>query len=152
MSKPQILYVAVSGIEAAPQGSKKHVGRGRLVETCKRLKPWRRAVAEAARVQMNDQKLPIFDVPVDVQLLFRFNRPKSHFRTNGDLRPNAPKHYFVKKNDIDKITRSTLDALVMGGALKDDCLVVRLIAEKRYCHLFEPPGVLITVSTLPDRP
>jgi crossover junction endodeoxyribonuclease RusA len=118
------------------------------VEVCKRLKPWRQAVANATKVQMRDQRLVTFDVPVDVQIIFRFKRPKSHFRANGDLRSNAPQHYFVKKNDIDKVCRSTLDALVMGGALKDDCLVVRLIAEKRYCALFEPPGALLTVSTL----
>ena len=27
----------------------------------------------------------------------------------------------------------------------DDCLVVRLVADKRYCFLHEPPGALITV-------
>jgi hypothetical protein len=31
MSLRQNLYVSVLNIEAAPQGSKKHVGRGRLV-------------------------------------------------------------------------------------------------------------------------
>lgn len=35
---------AVFGLPA-PQGSKRHVGEGRMVESSKRVKPWRRQVA-----------------------------------------------------------------------------------------------------------
>ena len=38
----------VVGLPAA-QGSKRHVGNGVMVESSKALKPWRSAVAEAAR-------------------------------------------------------------------------------------------------------
>ena len=67
--------------------------------------------------------------------------------TNGQLKAAAPKHCTVMKNDIDKCCRSTLDGLT-GTAFADDCLVVSLIAEKRYCFGSEPPGALITVTPL----
>ena len=35
--------------DPAPQGSKSHVGNGVMIESSKRVKPWRRQVAAAAR-------------------------------------------------------------------------------------------------------
>ena len=41
--------ITVEGIEAAPQGSKRHVGRGIMIESSKRVKPWR----DAVRIEAN---------------------------------------------------------------------------------------------------
>jgi crossover junction endodeoxyribonuclease RusA len=139
------VHIAVNGIDPAPQGSKRHVGNGRMVEASKRVKPWRQAVAASAQQQMREQKCSLITGACSVSIEFRFKRPKSHFTTNGQLKANAPEHYIVKKNDIDKACRSTLDALSDGGVFADDCLVVRLVADKRYCFLHEPPGALISV-------
>lgn len=145
-----VIHIAVSDIEPAPQGSKRHVGGGRLIEASKRCKPWRQAVAKSAQKQMRDQKAELIETACAVSIVFRFKRPKSHFTTNGQLKANAPKHCIVKRNDIDKVCRSTLDSLTDGGVFADDCLVVNLIAEKRYCIGSEPPGALITV--IPFKP
>ena len=141
------IYIAVNDIEPAPQGSKRHVGGGRLIESSKRVKPWRQAVAAAAQQQMKDQETELLTCPCRVSVIFRFRRPKAHFTTNGQLKAAAPKHCVVKRNDIDKCCRSTLDALT-DSVFADDCLVVSLNAEKRYCIGSEPPGALITVTTL----
>ena len=85
------------------------------------------------------------DVPVAVSIVFRFSRPKSHLTTNGQPRANAPKQYTVKRNDVDKCCRSSLDALVDGGILADDSFVVVLNASKRYCLPYEPPGAIISI-------
>lgn len=138
------VHIAVNGIDPAPQGSKRHVGGGRLIEASKRVKPWRQAVAASAQQQMREQKCSLITCACSVSIEFRFKRPKSHFTTNGQLKGNAPDHYIVKRNDIDKCCRSTLDAL-SETVFADDCLVVRLVADKRYCFLHEPPGALITV-------
>jgi hypothetical protein len=37
---------------------------------------------------------------------------------------------------------------VQGGLLVDDCLVVTINAEKRYCVGAEPPGALIDLMAL----
>jgi Holliday junction resolvase RusA-like endonuclease len=40
----------VEDMAAAPQGSKRHVGKGVMVESCKNVKPWRLLVAKTAMV------------------------------------------------------------------------------------------------------
>ena len=42
--------ISVKGMESAPQGSKKHVGNGIMVETSKRLKSWRKQVEMRAKL------------------------------------------------------------------------------------------------------
>ena len=142
-----VVHIAVNGIDPAPQGSKRHVGGGRLIEASKRVKPWRNAVALSAQQQMREQKCDLITSACNVSVVFRFKRPKSHFTTNGQLKAAAPEHCIVKRNDIDKCCRSTLDAL-SETVFADDCLVVSLNAEKRYCIGTEPPGALITVIEL----
>ena len=142
-----VVHIAVNGIDPAPQGSKRHVGGGRLIEASKRVKPWRQAVAASAQQQMREQKCDLITSACSVSVVFRFKRPKSHFTTNGQLKANAPEHCIVKRNDIDKCCRSTLDAL-SETVFADDSLVMSLNAEKRYCIGAEPPGALITVISL----
>ena len=141
------IHIAVNGMEPAPQGSKRHVGGGRLIEASKRVKPWRNAVSASAQQQMRDQKRELLTGACSVSVVFRFKRPRAHFTTNGQLKAAAPKHCIVKRNDIDKCCRSTLDAL-SDTVFADDCLVVSLNAEKRYCFGGEQPGALITVIEL----
>ena len=80
-----------------------------------------------------------------VGLIFRFKRPKSHYRSNGLLKQSAPAYLIVKKNDLDKLVRSTLDALT-GIAFKDDCQVTNLSATKRYCNEDEVVGADILIN------
>lgn len=141
------IRISINGIEPAPQGSKRHVGGGRLIEASERCKPWRQAVALSAQQQMREQGCNLITGACSVSVEFRFKRPKSHFTTNGQLKAAAPEHYIVKRNDIDKCCRSTLDAL-SETVFTDDCLVVSLNADKRYCIGTEPPGALITVIGL----
>jgi len=143
----EVIHIAVNDIEPAPQGSKRHVGGGRLIEASKRCKPWRQAVSACAQQQMKDQGCELLTCACSVSVVFRFRRPRAHFTTNGQLKAAAPKHCVVKRNDIDKCCRSTLDALT-DSVFADDSLVVSLNAEKRYCIGSEPPGALITVIAL----
>lgn len=133
---------AVKGIEPAPQGSKRHVGNGRMVEASAKVKPWRYAVSQAA-LELNE---PITDRPVFVQITFLFTRPKAHYNSKGQVKPNAP-FYKQTKPDLDKLVRSTLDALTMV-LIKDDSQVVNLICCKQYANEGEHPGALISISPL----
>ena len=146
-----MIHIAVSDIEPAPQGSKRHVGGGRLIEASKRVKPWRQAVAASAQQQMREQKCSLITGACSVSIEFRFKRPKSHFTTNGQLKANAPDHYIVKRNDIDKCCRSLLDGLT-GAAFADDCFVVKLTASQRYCEPGERPGASVTIQTVAQSP
>ena len=137
----------VEGIPAS-QGSKRHVGRGILIESSKRVKPWRSDVRIAAQEARGD-RLPVPKPgPIYLTLTFWFPRPKSHYGTgrNADiLKPSAPASMTVKP-DIDKLERAILDALT-GVLWEDDSQVVHLTATKRYAPLGELPGVTITLDT-----
>ena len=118
----------VNGIEPAPQGSKTYMGKSRfgkalLIESCPRVKTWRNLVYKVARKFI---KTPI-EGPCEVKLVFKLIRRKSDFNSKGELKKQAPKYYIIKKNDLDKLVRSTLDGLT-GVAYKDDSQVIRILA------------------------
>lgn len=137
-----ILDVFVPGIPQ-PQGSARAFVRGtRAVVTSDnpRLRPWRQAVTASAWEAYRGSSPEAG--PVYVELRFVFPRPTSHFGKKG-LRPSAPAHPAVRP-DLDKVTRACLDALTESGAIRDDSLVVELLAVKSYG---DEPGVRLVVST-----
>lgn len=116
---------------AAPQGSKKYFGPGRVVESSKYVEPYRAIVRVVSAGAMAAAGREIIrDVPVSVSLRFGFPRPKKHFRANGALRDDAP-ICVTTTPDVDKCIRSTLDGLT-GTIFLDDKLVSRVEAEKIY--------------------
>lgn len=130
----------------APQGSKRHVGNGRMVESSKKVKPWRQDVAAAALAAYTG---PLIEGPVSVSVVFLFPRPKGHYGKRG-LKPSAPQWLTSQgAGDLDKLARATLDGLSAGAGgtlIKDDSQVVSLIASKRYCCGDERPGALLSVT------
>ena len=142
LTGPQTVTFRVEGMAPAPQGSKRHVGRGVMVESCRELKPWRLLVAQSAVAA----GVPLLRGPVRMSVVFLFSRPAGHFRKNGTLKPSAPAHHAVKP-DGSKLLRSTEDALT-GVALEDDARIVGCVWEKRYAVGAERPGALITLIQL----
>lgn len=137
------IVVDVVGIPA-PQGSKRHVGRGILVESSKKVGPWREAVVAALTADGAAGRR--IDGPVVVRLVFRLPRPSSHFGPRG-LRDKARLCLPDKRPDLDKLVRSTLDALTTAAVIADDSRVIRITAGKRYTNPDEAPGCLVWVST-----
>lgn len=135
---PGTLLVRVVG-EPAPQGSKRHVGGGRMVESSAKVAPWRETVAADVARAVGEQSFTPVDGPVAVTVLFTLARPVS-----------TPKRVILpfRKPDLDKLLRSTLDALTMGGALVDDARVVALTARKLYATPGQPTGATIMVTNL----
>jgi crossover junction endodeoxyribonuclease RusA len=121
----------------APQGSKRHVGRGIMVESSKELGPWRERVALAAHNAMLAQ--PLLSGAITLTLDFVMPRPKS-----APKRSTPPA---VKRPDVDKLARAILDAIT-DVIIADDSQVVDLRATKRLADLGETPGVAITVEQL----
>jgi crossover junction endodeoxyribonuclease RusA len=140
-----MIRFTVAGVPGA-QGSKRHVGGGRMVEQSARVEPWREAVRHEAQKlrtgagsrpgagQVPDYADMAAGVGVRVILEFTLARPKAHYRTgklSAELRADAPE-WQTSQPDLDKLCRSTLDGLVMGGLLRDDRQVCVLLASKRY--------------------
>ena len=133
---------------AAPQGSKRHIGNGVMLESSKRLRPWRQDVRFAAL----EKRLPGWDMTKPMRLLleFRFSRPQSHFVTKKGvtyLNPNAPAQpVSARLGDIDKLSRAVLDALT-GVAYLDDRQVIILEASKSYIDDDRlPPCTIIAIA------
>lgn len=112
----------------APQGSKRHVGRGIMVESSKALRPWREAIAWHARHARGDH--PLLTGPVAVRATFYLPRPQHHYRTNGQLKTTAPL-WHSKRGDLDKHARALLDAIT-GTLIVDDAQVAYLHLRKLY--------------------
>lgn len=141
--QPDAITFNVDGMEPATQGSKRAMPNGVMLETNKRLRPWRSHISDAAI----STKHPLTRSAVSISITFRFLRPQSHFNKSG-LTSKAPAHLTSKqKGDIDKLSRAVLDALT-GTLLYDDSQVVQLSAHKRYTTSDERPGALITIIPL----
>jgi len=140
------LTINVNGLPA-PQGSKRYVGNGRMVESSKAVGPWRDAVRSETQRTMNGNH-PVMG-PVDVYVAFKMPRPKGHLTAQGARRTRSPDHP-TNRPDVDKLARATLDGLTEGGAWLDDAQVINLHARKRYADPWETPGALILIRpTMP---
>ncbi len=98
-----------------------------MIESSKKVKPWRETVKYDAMTVVENHgfygdKLPAFKGPVDVTLIFTVKKSKSA--------PKRRRTWPDRKPDIDKLCRSTLDALKTAGVFEDDSRVVRLTALK----------------------
>lgn len=148
MTPPQI--ITVYGVPA-PQGSKRHVGRGIMVESSKKVVPWREAVKSACW-QVESATTP-FPRPtaVMVSVAFYLERPRGHFGSGRNaltLKDSAPARP-AGTPDLDKLPRSTLDGLTEAGIWGDDSQVALISAGKYYvCDEFTRPGARITVAAI----
>lgn len=149
----------------APQGSKSafavrkagaYTGRVAIVDDNKApLKSWRQAILEEARNQI-DGSTPLPNVKgaaVFVVIVFLLKRPAGHYATGraargrpGLLKPSAPKRPAGQRMDLDKLARSTLDALTAAGIWADDGQVTELNLSKVYAGQSEPPGAIIEIT------
>ena len=107
---------------------------------------WKSQIALASKPHFAGQSSILG--PVSLRVLFYFARPKLHFRSNGDLKPNAPRLHTTKP-DADNCIKAVKDALTQLGVWRDDCLVAVLHVEKLYVvSLSSPSGAFIHISEL----
>jgi len=152
----------------APQGSKhgyavkrrgEYTGKVAQVESSAKVKPWRMAVKYAAMDAMRDSDTRKTVGAVDsytamtgavvLEVTFRLPRPRGHFGTGRNvalLKPGAPWRP-AGRPDLDKLLRSTFDALGEAGVWRDDAQVVRVTGAKFYATDYEPIGATIRVTS-----
>lgn len=119
----------------ATQGSKKHVGQGRMVEMDKKLPKWRAAVVEAAQATHGPDWEPL-DGYLTVGLTVWLPRPKT------TKYPDEP----AGTPDLDKLQRAVGDALTQAGTIADDARITSWNAKKRWAIGCQP-GATITIHT-----
>lgn len=132
--------------QPAPQGSKRHVGGGRMIESSKAVKPWREAVKFAALLVREKAGMPApLDGPLLARVVFTVPKPKSA--------PKSRRTWPDRKPDLSKLLRSTEDALTDAGLIADDA---RLVEFSRLAKVFpgeddealDSPGCIITVERI----
>lgn len=115
------LTITVCG-SPAPQGSKRHVGKGVMVESSKAAKPWREDVKNAALNAIDNAKrrecwAATLDGPLAVSMTFTIKKPTGA--------PKTKRTWPDRKPDISKLARATEDALTDAGVWADDARVVQ---------------------------
>lgn len=125
------LQFFVEGIPR-PQGSKRAIGRGRMVEQSKYLPGWRREVSRVAEAAAAGR---VFMGPVALLLDFYILRGKTVKRRQPTVPP-----------DLDKLARAIADGITTAGVWGDDAQVVVLHARKEYVG--DTPGVDVTIREL----
>lgn len=115
-----------------PQGSMRHIGKGRIVSKSPKLKEWRAKVAEVIRKQAGE---PNHLSPAIVSVQFHMPKPKSVKR----LLPTVPP-------DLDKLQRAIGDAISIDVKyLADDSQIVEWHSQKIYS---EKPCAIVSVKLL----
>jgi Holliday junction resolvase RusA-like endonuclease len=153
------MTITVYGMPA-PQGSKRYVGtskagRGILIESSAKVRPWRQDVKAAALELVVGSGLGALtsvneygrmDGPLNVHMIFTLPKPKSA--------PKRTRSWPDRKPDLSKLVRSTEDALTDAGVWEDDARVVRLVATKCYpgegTDALHIPGCVIHISEVKD--
>lgn len=133
----QYLALHVPG-QPHPQGSKRHVGGGRMIEASKGLRQWRNhitahALAETIHAERRGARWPATG-PCTLIVTFHFTRPKHHYRTGKYahlLRDVAPREMQVGP-DLDKLVRAVGDAMTLGGVVIDDKQIMVIRAAKKW--------------------
>lgn len=134
-----------------PQGSKRHVGGGRMIESSAKVKPWREAVKAAALAQIDSYEdhtglaWEPMDGPLVAVMVFTLPKPASA--------PKKRQTWPDRKPDLSKLLRSTEDALVDAGLIADDARIVAYArAEKVFpgedLNALRSPGAYIEIRRL----
>ena len=144
-----MIAFAVYGLPG-PQGSKRYVGtsksgRGILVESSAKVKPWREAVVWAAREAMaGPNGWASLDCPLRVRMVFTLPKPASA--------PKRRQTWPMRTPDLSKLVRATEDAITSAGLWQDDARVVECVSAKRYPgegeQALASPGCVITIEVI----
>ncbi|MEU8723560.1 RusA family crossover junction endodeoxyribonuclease [Streptomyces antimycoticus] len=144
----------------APQGSKRHVGGGVMIESSKKVKPWRQDVKAAARevIEARADWQPL-DGPLAAAMVFTVrHRPagKPTWWPTGLRWSKTLMWRPASTPDLSKLLRATEDALTDAGLWKDDARVVEYRRLAKYyaddatggLDVLDGPGCVIRVWRL----
>lgn len=140
------MELEITGLPA-PQGNKtaylnKATGRPVIVEGKGpgrlAVQAWREAVGETCRAELERHPQSPLTGPLAITIRFRFPPTKS----------DPYRFWHSTKPDLDKLVRSTFDALKLGGVIADDSMICKLTALKRYINGSETAGASIEIESL----
>lgn len=124
-----LITIVVEGTPG-PQGSKTHLGRGVMVESSKKVKPWRARVEKAA-IEAAGPAWEELDEPLVAEFCFTLHRGKTVKRKHHTTYP-----------DLSKLIRSTEDALTTAHIYADDARIVRYHNPRKVYVAADDPDAL----------
>lgn len=131
--RPPLTFYAVGIPKAQPRVKASAFGGfARVYNPAGKHDDWKMIVRAEAQKHWNN--VP-FDGPICVNLTFYLPRPKSHFRSNGELKPTAPR-WCTQKPDRDNADKLILDALTNLGIWADD----KQVCDGRIRKFYDSPG------------
>lgn len=147
------ICVAIHGLPG-PQGSKTSVGYGRsrktgraiplMRESSAKVKPWREKVQAAIEAALRTGEAQYLAGPVYAHITFTMPKPVRA--------PKGRRTYPAVTPDIDKLERSTYDAITKANAWKDDGSVIenhnRKVYPGEHPDALDQPGAVIRLYTL----
>lgn len=121
--------------------------RGKSVRTYSPINEWKEVVKYRILIMQGED---YFSDAVEVNLYFQFHRPNSHYRTGKykDLLKDSAPEWHTKKPDKDNLEKAVTDALVDGGLLSDDSIIVRGMTSKSYVTKEEDSGCWVEIKEL----
>jgi len=110
---------------------------------------WKSCVALACRDMEGANHIE----PLSVTLTFFMPRPKSHFKTSGQLKDRVPHFIHDQKPDADNLAKAVLDALTQIRVWGDDDQVADLTVRKYWESekngpQTHPPGCVIRIAEM----
>ena len=115
-----------------PQGSKKHIGNGRMIEANPGHHHWR-LICQTTLTKEYQQK-PL-EQPIHITATFYLPKPK---------KPRYPTP--ATGYDLDKLCRALGDALEKANIITNDARIIHWHATKTYANQQNPPGVHVTIT------
>jgi Holliday junction resolvase RusA-like endonuclease len=109
---------------------------------------WKAQVRSGVLAQANALGLQAIGGAFEVTMLFRFERPKSHYTTSGALGKSRGQEH-LQKPDADNLAKLVLDVITRSQRCWiDDDQVVRLKVEKCWTRDGCIPGCRLQVTSL----
>ena len=133
----------------ATAGSLKWLGKGRVVHDSDRTKTWEDWIRWIF-IKSKYHRGLIYMEAVQVEVVFYFNRPKSHFKKDGSLSKKGLENPYPaqkRRFDIDKLQRAAFDALT-GYAYDDDGRIAKVTAEKVWAGGVIIEGMYIKIEEI----
>ena len=147
--RPALTFFVAGLPKAQPRAKARAFGKFAQVYNPKTADDWKMIVrAESQKAWRESGDLNKFEGPLCVNLTFYFPRPKGHYRSNGELKPTAPK-WHTAKPDRDNSDKAILDTLTNLGIWQDDKQVCDGRIRKLYAvgvGLVNTPGCFIEIK------
>jgi crossover junction endodeoxyribonuclease RusA len=105
---------------------------------------WKKAVFYTVRQTSLPPESVRQNSAVQIEAVFRFERPRGHFNAAGHLKPDAPERH-AQRPDLDNLLKAVMDALTDAGAWHDDAQVWSVTSSREWSEGAESAGCRLRI-------